>query len=412
MKRKKMSSFSQTGIVLLAAFFAISLVLLPAQAQSRNIKVGVIDCYSGPAAVFGNDALNGFKLALKDINANGVLGKKIEFTTRDSKFKVDLALNFAKELVLREDVDILVGTINSGAALAISEAVAKKEKLPFITWISKSENITGKKGHRYVFSAGENSAMAGKAGGVGLSTKPYVKYWIAGDDYEYGHAIADAAWRNLKERKPEVELIGKTWWKLGEPDLIPYITSILSAKPDAVIFATGGGTMVNIMKTIKATGMADKVAIYIHSATDNAVLKPLGMNAPEGVMGTIDYHFYYPEFSTNKQFVNAFKAAYGNPPGFPAYQAYITAYFIAEAYKKAGSVDKEKFVDALEGLKIDSPTGKVEMRACDHQAILPEYFGVTKLSPELGVAISSDILTLRGTEVMPSCKEIMEARGQ
>ena len=123
----------------------------------------------------------------------------------------------AKELVLRADVDILVGTINSGAALAVSEAVAKKEKVPFIVWISKSENITGKKGHRYVFSTGENTAMAGKSGGVALSEKPYIKYWIGGDDYEYGHAIADAAWRNLKARKPEVELIGKSWWKPGEP---------------------------------------------------------------------------------------------------------------------------------------------------------------------------------------------------
>ncbi len=412
MKRNKTANLCMASIVLMAGFFAIFVVLMPANAQAKNIKVGVIDCYSGPAAVFGEDALNGFKLALKDINAKGVVGKKIEFTTRDSKFKVDLALNFAKELVLRENVDVLVGTINSGAALAISEAVAKKEKVPFIAWISKSENITGKKGHRYVFSAGENTAMAGKAGGVGLSTKPYVKYWIAGDDYEYGHAIADAAWRNLKERKPEVELIGKTWWKLGEPDLIPYITSILAAKPDAVIFATGGGTMVNIMKTIKATGMADKVGIYIHSATDNAVLKPLGMNAPEGVMGTIDYHFYYPEYSTNKKFVNDFKALYGNPPGFPAYQAYLTAYFIADAYRKAGSVDTEKFINALEGLKIDSPTGKVEMRACDHQAVLPMYFGVTKLSPEYGVAIATDVITLRGAEVMPSCKEIEEVRKQ
>jgi len=58
----------------------------------------------------------------------------------------------------------------------------KKEKVPFITWISKSERITGEKGHRYVFSCGENTAMAGKAGGVALSKKPYVKYWIAGDD--------------------------------------------------------------------------------------------------------------------------------------------------------------------------------------------------------------------------------------
>ncbi len=401
-----------TFIAVLVGLFAIALVMIPAHAQAKNIKVGVIDCYSGPPALFGIDALNGFKLALEEINAKGVLGKKIEFTTRDTKFKVDLALNFAKELVLRENVDILVGTINSGAALAVSEAVAKKEKVPFIAWISKSENITGKKGHRYVFSAGENTAMAGKSGGVALATKPFVKYWIAGDDYEYGHAIADAAWRNLEAKKPEVQLIGKSWWKPGEPDLIPYITSILAAKPDAVIFATGGASMANIMKAVKATGMAEKVGIYIHSATDYAVLKPLGLNAPEGVMGTIDYHFYYPELSENKRFVNAFQKAYGHPPGFPAFQGYITAHFIAEAYKKAGSVDTEKLIDALEGLQIQSPVGRIEMRACDHQAILPMNFGVTKISPELGFAVATDIYTLRGAEVMPSCQEIMEARGQ
>ena len=401
-----------TFIAMLVGLFAIALVMIPAHAQAKNIKVGVIDCYTGPAAFFGQDALNGFKLALNEINKEGVLGNKIEFTTRDTKFKVDIALNMAKELVLREGVDILVGTINSGAALAVSEAVAKREKVPFIAWISKSENITGKKGHRYVFSAGENTAMAGKSGGVALAQKPYVKYWIAGDDYEYGHAIADAAWRNLKERKPEVQLLGQSWWKVGEPDLIPYITSILAAKPDAVIFATGGASMANAMKTIKATGMNEKVAIYIHSATDLAVVKPLGMQAPEGVMGTIDYHFYYPDIAANRKFVNDFKAAYGSLPGFPAFQAYITAHFIAEAYRKAGSQDTEKFIDAMEGLQIQSPVGRIEMRACDHQAILPMNFGVTKLSPEQGFAIATDIYTLRGAEVMPSCQEIMAARGQ
>ena len=129
-------------------------------------------------------------------------------------------------------------------------------------------------------------------------------------------------------------------------------------------------------------------------------------------MGTIDYHFYHPDLSTNKHFVSAFKAAYGNPPGFPAFQGYITAHFIADAYKKADSLDTEKFIDALEGLQIQSPAGRIEMRACDHQAILPMYFGVTKLSPELGVAVATDIYTLRGAEVMPSCTEIIKARGQ
>ena len=400
------------AFVLITSFCIVATLFLPVQSQAKNIKVGVIDCYSGPPAVFGKDALNGFKLALEEINAKGVLGGKIEYTTRDTKFKVDIALNMAKELVMREDVDVLVGTINSGAAMAVSEAVAKTEKVPFIIWISKSERLTGEKGHRYVFSAGENTAMAGKAGGVALSKKPYVKYWIAGDDYEYGHAIGKAAWQNLSKNKPDVQKIGESWWKPGEPDLIPYITAILSAKPDAVIFCTGGGSMANIMKAVKATGMAEKLPIYIHSATDHAVLKPLGLDAPEGVMGTIDYLFYYPQTPENQKFVKDFEARYGMPPGFPAFQGYLTAKFIAAAFQKAGSRDKEKFIDAMEGIVVDSPAGKIEMRACDHQAVLPMYLGITKKEPGKDYIVASDIVTLTGDEVMPSCEEIKAARGK
>ena len=404
--------FFTMAFALIISLCIVSTLGLPSQVQAKDIKVGIIDCYSGPPAVFAKDALNGFKLALEEINAKGVLGGKIEYTTRDTKFKVDIALNMAKELVMREEVDVLVGTINSGAAMAVSESVAKTEKVPFIVWISKSERLTGEKGHRYIFSTGENTAMAGKAGGVALSKKPYVNYWIAGDDYEYGHAIGKAVWQNLSRSKPDVKKIGESWWKPGEPDLIPYITSILSAKPDAVVFCTGGGSMTNVMKAVKATGMAQKVPIYIHSATDHAVLKPLGADAPEGVMGTMDYHFYYPDTPENRKFVQDFEARYGAPPGFPAFHGYITAKFIADAYQKAGSHDTEKFIDALEGLVVDSPAGKIEMRSCDHQAVLPMYLGITKKEPGNDYVTASDIITLTGDEVMPSCDEIRKSRGQ
>jgi branched-chain amino acid transport system substrate-binding protein len=118
----------------------------------------------------------------------------------------------AKELIMNEKVDILVGTINSAGALAVSE-FCKTEKIPFLVTFSKSDKITGEKGHRYVFSITENTAMIGKAAAVGLSKRPFVKYWIAGDDYEYGHALADGVWGNLKKIKPNVELVGQSWWK-------------------------------------------------------------------------------------------------------------------------------------------------------------------------------------------------------
>ena len=116
MKRKKSGNISMAGIAFGTVLLTIILILISGPALAKNIQVGIIDCYSGPPAVYGEDALNGFKLALQEINKKGVLGKKIEFTTRDTKFKVDIALNMAKELVLRRDVDVLVGTINSGAA--------------------------------------------------------------------------------------------------------------------------------------------------------------------------------------------------------------------------------------------------------------------------------------------------------
>jgi branched-chain amino acid transport system substrate-binding protein len=398
-------------LAILTSVLTILLVFYSANANAqRTIKVGILDTYSGPPAVYGNDALNGFKLALNQINKKGVLGTKIEFTTRDDKFKVDIGLSMAKELVMMEKVDLIVGTINSAVSLAVSD-YAKGEKIPFIVWISKTERITGEKGHRYVFSTAENTYMAGKAGGLALSKKPFMKYWIAGDDYEYGHAIADAAWRNLKAMKPKVELIGQSWWKVGEPDLIPYITAITSAKPDAVIFATGGASMTNALKAIKSTGMSKKIPIWIHTATDHAVLKPLGAEAPEGVMGTMDYHFYHPDTPANRTFVKAFQEAYGNPPGFPAFHGYITAHLIAKAFTKAGALDKEKFINAMEGMKVDSPVGEVEMRACDHQAVLPMFLGVTKKVPKFDFIISTDIITLPGKDVMPTCEEIKKVRG-
>jgi branched-chain amino acid transport system substrate-binding protein len=58
------------------------------------------------------------------------------------------------------------------------------------------------------------------------------------------------------------------------------------------------------------------------------------------------------------------------------------------------------------------PAGEIEMRACDHQVVLPMYLGVTKKSPEYGFVISTDIITLTGDEVMPTCDEIRKARGK
>jgi branched-chain amino acid transport system substrate-binding protein len=124
------------------------------------------------------------------------------------------------------------------------------------------------------------------------------------------------------------------------------------------------------------------------------------------------YHFYYPDIPENKAFVEAFEKAYKEPPGFPAFNAYVTATLISEGFNKAGAIDREKFVDALEGMKISTPVGKLEMRACDHQMVYPMYLGTTKMAPGKGYAISSNIVTLPGEQILPTCDEIKKSRGK
>jgi branched-chain amino acid transport system substrate-binding protein len=393
-------------------FFAVLGIFSPYQPAhaADTIKVGIVDTYSGPATTYTQDVLDGFKLAIDKVNAGGgVLGKKIEYVTRDDKFKPDMALSMTKELVMREGVDILMGSTNSGGALAMSD-FAKKEKIPFIVTDAKSEKITGEQGHRYVFNANENTAMIGRATAIALAKKPYLKYWIMGEDYEFGHACADSIWSHLKALKPNVQLLGQSWRKVGETDLAPYLSVALQAKPDCIISAAGGGGIVNFMKAIKAMGLANRVPIYQHYATDTLALAPLGLDAPEGIMGSSSYHFYFPDTPANKAFTEEFKKVYKKYPGSTALYGYTAGLFIARAYQKAGKIDKEKFIDALEGLTIDSPIGPLQMRACDHQVILPMYYGITKKVPGYDFLLGSDMITVPGKDYLQSCSEIAKLR--
>ena len=90
----------------------------------------------------------------------------------------------------------------------------------------------------------------------------------------------------------------------------------------------------------------------------------------------------------------------------------MTAQFIAKSFEKAGKVDREKFIDAFEGMTLPSPVGAMEMRACDHQVTLPMFFGVTKKSTQYDFLVAGDVVAVPGKDYMPSCAEIAKARAK
>jgi branched-chain amino acid transport system substrate-binding protein len=152
------------------------------------------------------------------------------------------------------------------------------------------------------------------------------------------------------------------------------------------------------------------MAIYLHTSIELSNLEPLGNEAPVGVYGTANYLYYYPETAENKAFVDEFKKHYKRPPKVGALYGYALGELVVNAYRKAGVVDKEKFINAMEGLVVDSPVGKLEMRKCDHQLMLPMFFGVTKKDPKYKYLIAGDIVTIPGKDYLPPCDEIMKVR--
>lgn len=403
MRMKKLS----WSAIILGGFLGL-LLAGASPAAAKTIKIGIVDTYSGPASLYSNDVRDAFVMMMDKINASGgILGNKVEIVTRDDKFKVDVGMSEAKELIMNEQVDVMIGTINSALSLAVSD-LCRKEKIPFLVTMGKSDNITGANGHRYVFSLNENTAMIGKAAAIGLAKRPYVKYWIAGSDYEYGHAIANELWKNLQKLKPEATLLGESWWKVGEPDFTPYITAILPNKPDCLIVATGGRDCVPFLKAAKANGFNQQLPFFMHTAADSG--KSLGPESPEGVITTDNYYTYYPDTPANKEFVKEFSERYKREPISGGLYGCLAAQFIQKAYEKAGKVDAEKFIDALEGMTVSSPIGDVTIRAYDHQVMLPMFTGVTRKATDRDYLVASDIIMIPGEELMPSIEDIKKAR--
>src|SRR5262249_26988223 len=129
-----MRSHRYFGMLLAAAAAGLPL----SASAAETIKIGFPIPLSGPTAVYGKPVLAGAEMAVAEINAaGGVLGRQLELLSRDSKASADEAVRLARELILKDSVDFLAGTLTSAEAPAVS-TVAKENKIVFVAPTSKS----------------------------------------------------------------------------------------------------------------------------------------------------------------------------------------------------------------------------------------------------------------------------------
>ena len=342
------------------------------------IRVGFPMILSGAGGQFGTPILKGAQMYVDEINAaGGVLGRKIELVPRDTKSRPDEAVRVARELVLRENVDFLVGTFTSGEGPAVS-VIAKEAKKVFIAVAPKTDRLTAPDAiHPYVFRAAANTTTEGRAAAMIVAKWNIKRLATIAPDFAYGRDATASFVAHIKKLRPDIEIVDQQWPKLNESDYTPFITAQLGKKPEAVFSVICCGNFDSFARQAGAQGYFKSISnnfIGLGEAGSIEALRALGAEYPLGVYANTYDAFYWKPKDTEvarlhaaftKRLSTAFKD--DTPPSW-AVQGYISMQFLVEGIKKANSIDSDKVSTALKGLEILSPQGKITMRAKDQQA--------------------------------------------
>jgi len=393
-------------LLILIPLLLLSLTLpLGAEAQ-KSIKVGFPMILSGPGALFGSPALKGAEMFVEEINAKGgVLGRKLELLARDTKGKPDEAVRVSRELILKDGVDFLVGTLTSAEGPAVS-VVAKENKIVFIAPIPKTDQLTAKENlHPYVFRVAANTTMEGRSAAEIIAKWPVKRIGTMSPDYAYGQDVTRAFVEHLKKIAPHMEIVDQQWPKLGEADYTPFINAQLAKKPDAVFSSLWGGHFVNFAKQAKPLGYFDALKYNFFDAGEGGcqeTTSAMGADYPFGIWGNTYDAFYWPDAPpAHKAFIARLSKFLNTEyPSSWAIQGYIGMQFLAEAIKKAGSTKSNAVSKALIDLSVDTPAGKLTIRAKDHQANRGQLYGKTTRDPKYKFAILNPITYVDPTRFM------------
>jgi len=373
-------------------------------APGEPIKTALITDSAGSTSLFGVANINGARMAIDELNAaGGVLGRPVDLLVRDSKSKADVGVQLTRDAILGDKVSAIFGPVSSAVAAAMTE-VAAENRTPIFFHTSNTQRLTTELFHKYAFMVGPNTTMEGRANAIAAAALPYTKWAVIAPDYEFGHLQSEAFVAKLKELRPEVEIVTEQFPKLSEKDFTPVITSVLAANPEAVYSANFAGDLITFTKQAAPLGFFDKV--FFTSLYETDALQALGEEAPEGVRGYSRAPFFAIESATIDAFVTDYRDRYGVYPSDWAIMAYDAVKLWAAGVEKAGSLDADALVTALEGYAFESLRGSVTIRAVDHQASVSVYSGTVKQDATVGFATWTDITITPGEEVWLTEEEV------
>ena len=324
-----------------------------AMAQGAKLKVGLMLPATGTFAALGTAIENGFKLYITE-QGGKLAGREIEFVKVDDESDPSKATDNVNKLVKRDNVDVIIGTVHSGVAMAMAK-VAKDTGTMLIVPNAGAGAVTGAMCAPNIFRSSFSNWQPGYAMGEVVAKKGHKKVvtitwkYAAGDESVAGfkEAYTKGGGQILKELSlpfPGVEFQA-------------LLTEIASLKPDAVYTFFAGGGAVKFVKDYAAAGLKKNIPLYGAGFLTDGTLEAQGADA-DGILTAMHY-----ADGLNTPRDNGFRLAYAKTyklqPDVYAVQGYDAAQMLSIGLNAVkGDISKKaEFAAALRKAKIDSPRG-------------------------------------------------------
>jgi branched-chain amino acid transport system substrate-binding protein len=371
-RRTLVKAGAALGLTQLAVPFVIS-----ARGETP-IKIGVDNPLTGTYAAPGKNENTGIQLAVDQLNAkNGILGRKIELLIEDSTSgDAGTAVQKARKLIERDNVDFLVGNVNSALAQAMAQVSNEKGVLHIVPG-GHTDGITGVNCKWNVFRVCNTTRMEANSI-VPLLFNTYGKKWhFITPDYAFGHTLYEGCEADLK--KLGGTITGNELTPLGITDFSAYLIKARAANPDVLIVLVQGNDMVNCLKQISQFGIEKQ----LHVAGTQQELESVEAMPPEARVGIWMFEWYWKQAGSTPgldQFIaDIRKRSDGKVPTARTWFGYVTIHAYALACEKAKTIEAKAAAKALADLEmppqIKMQPNKVYFRGGDHQLMLSAFIG-------------------------------------
>ena len=339
-----------------------------AQAQSSPIKIGFPVPLTGAFSAEAQDQVRAAEIAVKEFNAaGGHKGRKAELLVRDDKLNPGEAATRTLELIEKDKVDFVVGSLSAATQLSIN-AVCRDRKVLFNS-ISQSDAINeAKDWSLYTFHEALNPHLT--AGAVARYAFPKfgkkVVYLTA--DYAYGHEMVRGFQR--AGQAFGMQMMADIRHPLGTADFSAFLPRIQALKPDVLVLCNFGRDLVNAAKQATDFGIKQNTKVIAPVLLYTA-RQAGGAEAFEGILGCTSYYWGMEDkIPAAKTFNDAFRKAHGGavPSDYGAL-GYAGVKSVLQAVKNADATDSVRVSIALRQLKYNWYKGDQFYRKCDHQSV-------------------------------------------